>query len=112
MTLWILKGKIIFAEIFVETQRKEKIQMKKVLMFYMEGCPHCARARKMVEALKAKNPEYKDVEIEEIDENKQSDISSKYDYYYVPTYYVDGEKMHEGVPSFEAIESVLKAAIG
>ena len=28
------------------------------------------------------------------------------------TCYVDGEKMHEGVPSFEAIESVLKAAIG
>lgn len=95
---------------FIFDLRKE-IDMKKVIMFYMEGCPHCARARKMVEALKTKNPEYKDVMIEEIDENRQSDIASKYDYYYVPTYFVDGEKIHEGVPSFESIEAVLKAAI-
>lgn len=85
--------------------------MKKVIMFYMEGCPHCARARKMVEALKEKHPEYRDVEIEETDENKNSDMASEYDYYYVPSYFVDGKKLHEGVPSFEAIESVLKAAI-
>lgn len=84
--------------------------MKKVVMFYMEGCPHCARARKMVEALKEKKPEFRDVEIEEIDENADPEIAGRYDYYYVPAYYIGHTKLHEGVPSFESIEGVLKAA--
>jgi len=29
----------------------------------------------------------------------------------VPTFYVDGVKLHEGIPNIDKIEAVLKAAI-
>jgi hypothetical protein len=29
---------------------------------------------------------------------KHPDIADQYDYYYVPTYYLDGIKFHEGIP--------------
>ncbi|WMJ75821.1 MULTISPECIES: thioredoxin family protein [unclassified Sedimentibacter] len=85
--------------------------MKKVKAFYLENCPHCKRAFKMVDALKTKKPEYKDVEIERIEESVHAQIADAYDYYQVPTFYVDEIKVHEGVPSFEKIEEVLKKAI-
>ena len=55
-------------------------------------------------------PEYKELEIEIIDETKHPDIANQYDYYYVPTYYLEGEKFHEGVPSRKMGEELFKAA--
>ena len=69
--------------------------MKEITMMILNDCPHCKRAAKMIEALKEKHPE----------------ISSQFDYYYVPSMFIDGQKLHEGVPSFEAVEAVLKAAL-
>ena len=46
-----------------------------------------------------------------IDERKQPDIANKYDYYLVPTFYVDGVKLHEGVATKEKVEYVLKQAL-
>ncbi len=85
--------------------------MKKVKMFYLENCPHCKNAQKMMDELKSKNPEYRDIEVEKIEESKNVKIASTYDYYYVPTYYVDGVKLHEGVPTIDKIENVFKKAI-
>ncbi len=85
--------------------------MKKVKAFYLENCPHCKRAIKMVDALKEKNPQYSNIEIEYIEESKDVQAASSQNYYYVPTFYVDDVKVHEGVPSFEKIEEVLKKAI-
>lgn len=85
--------------------------MKKVTMFYLEDCPHCKKAIKMIDVLKEKNPQYSNIQIEKIEESKNVHIAKAYDYYYVPTFYVDGVKLHEGVPSLEKIEAVLKAAI-
>ncbi|MDD2495996.1 MAG: thioredoxin family protein [Tissierellia bacterium] len=85
--------------------------MKKVTMFYLENCPHCKKALKILEELKSKNSLYANVQIEKIEESKNVRIAEAHDYYYVPTFYVDGVKLHEGVPTLEKIESVLKAAI-
>ncbi|MDD4779247.1 MAG: thioredoxin family protein [Tissierellia bacterium] len=85
--------------------------MKKVTMFYLENCPHCKKASKILEELKSKNSLYANVQIEKIEESKNVRIAEAHDYYYVPTFYVDGVKLHEGVPTLEKIESVLKAAI-
>ena len=85
--------------------------MKKVLMFYLPTCPFCQEAFAMVEQLKQNNTAYATIEIETIDEKANAELADQYDYYYVPTYYVDGEKLHEGIPSEEAIEAVLKAAL-
>ncbi|HAQ41325.1 MAG TPA: thioredoxin family protein, partial [Clostridiales bacterium] len=38
--------------------------MKKVKAFYLENCPHCRSAFKMIEELKAKHREYSGIEIE------------------------------------------------
>ena len=85
--------------------------MKKIKLFYIEGCPHCRKAFKILEELKAKNPQYSKIDVEYIDENKDVVSANLYDYYYVPTFFVDDVKMHEGVPTEEKIERVLKEAI-
>ena len=85
--------------------------MKKVKAFYLENCPHCRRAFKMLDELRSENPEYAEVEFEFIEESRDVKIASAHDYYLVPTFYVDGVKVHEGVPTVEKIEEVLKKAI-
>ena len=85
--------------------------MKKVKIFYMEGCPHCRRAFRILDDLIANNSEYANIDMEYIDENKDVQAANAHDYYYVPTFYVDGVKVHEGVPTKEKIERVLMDAI-
>ncbi len=84
--------------------------MKKVKMFYMENCPHCRKAFKLIDEIKAKDPKYSNVEIEYIEETKEVQIANAHDYYYVPTFYVDDVKLHEGVPTEEKIEKVFQEA--
>ena len=45
-----------------------------------------------------------------VDENIHPEIAAQYDYYYVPTYYVGDEKVHEGAASKEKIERVFELA--
>jgi len=85
--------------------------MKEVKMFTMETCPHCKKAILLMEEICKEHPEYKAVKIEKIDESKQADYAAKFDYYYVPTFYVGGVKMHEGPPTKEALKKVYAEAI-
>lgn len=85
--------------------------MKKITMFYLENCPHCKKAQKMIDVLQEKNTQYSKIQIDKIEESQNVHIAGAYDYYYVPTFYVDGVKLHEGVPSLDKIEAVLKAAL-
>lgn len=84
--------------------------MKEIKMFMMATCPHCRRANELMDEIFAERPEYKNIPLKKIDETKEADYASKFDYYYVPTFYVGDEKLHEGVPSKEAIEKVFEAA--
>jgi thioredoxin 1 len=84
--------------------------MKKILMFTMESCPYCQNARRWMKEILAAQPAYKNIEIEIIDELEQPELADTYDYYYVPTYYVDGVKVHEGVPTRAIVESVYQQA--
>ena len=70
--------------------------MEKVTMFYMEGCPYCRAALQWMDELFARYPQFREVELEKIDENKNPQLAAQYDYYYVPTYYVGRKKVHEG----------------
>ena len=85
--------------------------MKKITMFMFASCPHCKLALKCQDELKAAHPEYAAVPFEMIDERKQPDVAEKYDYYYVPTFYVDGEKVHEGHAEMADVEKVFQAAL-
>ena len=84
--------------------------MKKITMFMFASCPYCNKAIGIQQKL-LKQEKYSGVEIEMIDEKKQPDIANRYDYFYVPTYYVDGKKLHEGAADEENVKAVLDAAV-
>ncbi|MEY8353741.1 thioredoxin family protein [Lachnospiraceae bacterium 54-53] len=85
--------------------------MKKVLMMIQEACPYCKKALKLMDELKEENSGYEQVDVEIVDENRNPLIAQDLNYWYVPTYFVDGEKLHEGVPTKEAIKKVYEAAL-
>ena len=91
--------------------------MKKVLAFRLEGCPYCAQAMKALKELGAENEKYASVNVEWVEENEHPEISAKYDYYRVPTMYVDGAKIYEASPGEkydacrENVKRVLEAAL-
>ncbi len=85
--------------------------MKEVIMFELAACPHCKRAKKWMEELIAEYPEFGTVEVKHIDEGLQAQLASQYDYFYVPSYYVDGVKVHEGAATKEKILDVYRSAL-
>lgn len=75
-------------------------------------CPFCRRAQQYIDELKEERPEFQSIEIEKIEENEHPDIAEQYDYYYVPTFYIDGEKVHEGGIFKNEMEALLEKALG
>lgn len=69
--------------------------MKKVLAFRLNGCPYCKQAMKALEELTSENEHYASISVEWVEENEHPEISGKYDYYYVPTFFVDDVKVYE-----------------
>ena len=67
--------------------------MKPVKLFYLKNCPFCRKALRYIEEAKAAHPELQPVAIEMIEESEQSDLADTFDYYYVPTFYVDGVRI-------------------
>ena len=84
--------------------------MKKVTLFYLASCPYCKKAISFLDDLLA-TEEYHDIEIEKIEESREAETANSYDYYYVPTFYLGKEKLHEGACEKEDVEKVLQAAL-
>lgn len=84
--------------------------MKPVLLFVLEGCPYCKRTLKDLAELQ-KEERFKDIEITMIDEAEQPEYANQFDYYHVPTFYVDGVKRKEGVLTKQDVQDVLEEAI-
>lgn len=87
--------------------------MKKLYMFVTSWCPHCKNAKKWIQEWKTEHPEYEKVNLKIIDEEKEVEKVNalNLDYYYVPTFFLENEKLHEGVPSKEIIKTVLDKAL-
>ncbi len=85
--------------------------MKSITMFETSWCPYCKQAHRLMDELIHENPKYKELKIHVIDEEKEPDIAKQYDYYYVPTYYLDSKKIHEGVPSKRVIHTLFETAL-
>lgn len=85
--------------------------MSTVYMFITDWCPYCKQALSYMEELKNENPNYSNIEVKVIDEERQPEIAKQYDYYYVPTYYVNGVKIHEGIPSKDIVRTVFEKAL-
>lgn len=69
--------------------------MPKLTLFIQTTCPFCRRALGYIDELKQLD-EYKNIEIETVDEIVEHERADSYDYYYVPTFYLGDEKLHEG----------------
>ena len=91
--------------------------MKKVTLFYLEGCPYCRKAFAFLDDLRAENEEYEAVEIEMIEEEEHPEIIANYDYYAVPCFYIGEDKIFEAysmIPDAElreGVRSVLDEAL-
>lgn len=85
--------------------------MKPAKMFITSWCPYCKQALGWMKELQGENPKYTDVDVKIIDEEKEPEIAQKYDYYYVPTYFIGDTKIHEGIPSKEIVKEVFEKSI-
>ncbi len=72
--------------------------MRKVTAFYMEGCPYCRQARQALSELVKEDGKYNSADIDWIEETQHPDIADKYDYYRVPSMFIDGKKLYEAHP--------------
>ncbi len=84
--------------------------MKQITLFYLQNCPHCQQAFAHLAELK-QQPEYRDIEITQIEESEEAELAEQYDYFYVPTFYIGAEKVHEGHVEKEDVERVLRLAL-
>lgn len=85
--------------------------MKKITMMYLKNCPYCKKAQAWMEELFEEHPAYRNIELERIEESEQPEIADSLDYWYVPSYFVDGIKVHEGVATKEKIQDVFEKAM-
>lgn len=81
-------------------------------MFVQKGCPHCKRALKWHEVMFTKlHPEWADIPLRIVDEEEEKALADTYDYYYVPSYYIEGEKVHEGPVTQQDVERIFETAM-
>lgn len=76
--------------------------MKELKIFILENCPFCKRALAYLEQY-----DLKDVKVKLIDERKESAIANEYDYYFVPSFFLNEEKIHEGAIDEEGMRKLV-----
>lgn len=85
--------------------------MKEVILFHFVGCPFCRAAENWLSVLQREHPELAAVPVRRVNENIERALAEQYDYWYVPTFYVDGVKAHEGACTKKTVERVLRSAL-
>ncbi|WP_314624615.1 glutaredoxin domain-containing protein [uncultured Selenomonas sp.] len=93
--------------------------MKKITVLYMDGCPYCRNAARAMDELEKAYSAYEAVPVEWIEETREGEKAQAFakEYYYVPSMFVDGEKLYEAKPgeSYEeckrCVEAVFQAAV-
>lgn len=85
--------------------------MKKLQIFYQERCPFCKKAFRYIDELKEEHETFRLIEPECIEETIEVDYANAFDYYYVPTFYVDGEKVYEGGITKEEVKNILNKVL-
>ena len=77
----------------------------------MESCPYCKAARKWMNEIFESDVKYAEIPLTIIDEVEEPELAAKFDYYFVPTYYIEDEKVHEGAATFEIVKKVFDDAV-
>jgi disulfide oxidoreductase YuzD len=57
------------------------------------------------------DPKYQAIKIRKIDEAKERALANQYDYYLVPTFYYQDEKLFEGIMRKEDVQKVLDTVV-
>lgn len=78
-----------------------------ITLFYLKSCPYCKEALRWIEELKNENPEYRDIGLKLVEESVEKEYADSFDYYFVPTFYAGGEKLHEGASTKEKIRKIF-----
>jgi thiol-disulfide isomerase/thioredoxin len=89
---------------------QEEHTMEKLTLFYLKTCPYCIRVQGFLDEL-LKDARYQNIEIQAIDEAKNVDLANQFDYYLVPTFYLKGEKLFEGIMDKQDVINVLEKAL-
>jgi len=85
--------------------------MTKITIFVLKYCGFCRTALRYLDNVLEEHPEYRELEIEQVDEAVERARARAHDYYYVPTFYIGNRKVHEGAVSDKSqIEAILKEA--
>lgn len=86
--------------------------MKKITMFHINECKYCDFARRAIAELKEDNPEYRNVEVEMINEDEHPEIIDNYDYWSVPSLFIGKEKIFEAAlfMPYEAVRDGVRLA--
>lgn len=91
---------------------------KEILLFSRDDCGYCAKAHKAIVELKAENPAYGTLSLREVEETREPEFIEKFDYYAVPTLYLDGVKKFEAHIGMgydeikDAVKRVFDEALG
>jgi thiol-disulfide isomerase/thioredoxin len=80
-------------------------------MFITSWCPYCKAAYPIMEELKEENAAFRNLDIKIVDEELEPDFAKQFDYYYVPTYYVNGVKAHEGSVNKDILRNIFESAL-
>ncbi len=84
--------------------------MKQITLFILKYCGYCRRALQLIDTVKAEHAELQPVPIRIIDEGEQRELAGQYDYYFVPTFYIDSVKIHEGPVDHDKVLAILRQA--
>ena len=85
--------------------------MKDIIMFEQLSCPYCRMAHSLINELKNENKEYENIEIKFIDEIANYELADSFDYYFVPTFYIDNKKIHEGKVNKDIVKKILDLSL-
>jgi len=91
---------------------------KEILLFSRDDCGYCAKAHKAIAELKAENPAYGTLSLREVEETREPEFIEKFDYYAVPTLYLEGVKKFEAHIGMgydeikDAVKRVFDEALG
>ena len=88
-----------------------------LLLFIQPGCPYCRMAEQALAELTAEHPAYQAVSIRRVNELAEPALADRYDYWRVPTFYLNDTKLYEAQPGTnaaqmkQAVEKALRAAL-
>jgi len=88
-----------------------KTYKKPVTLVMQNTCPNCQETVRLIDEVKDNRPDLRHVEVEIIDEITHPELALPYDYWEVPTFFVDAKHaMSGGKPTYSKIEEILEKA--